>query len=419
MKMKTFIAYVVIFVLGFGCCALILKTTNKTGVISNVTTQATTQQPIEDDMTGNNRVQVIAAKISEYVVNIDTVGIVQDNQSYFSMPQEMKGRASGVIISKDGYILTNNHVVENANKVKVTLNNDTSYDAKIIGTDPRTDMAVIKIDAKDLKFANFADSNKVKVGEYVIAVGNALGLGTTVTTGVVSAKREQFDLNGKAFESIIQTDASINQGNSGGALSDLNGNLIGINTAIASQSGGSIGIGFAVPSNTAKRIADELIQNGTVKRAWLGIAMAGYNEDYRKALVDQGVPSLPEKDGVMVAQVYEKSPAEKAGIKKGDIILSIDDVDLAKLKKDNESVMKISTLVSEKKVGDTITLKLLSGGQEKTVTVTLGQMPDENKLNPPQGGMQPMPRGGMPPQGMGGPQGGRGDMPFPFPFGGE
>ena len=416
MKVKTFIAYVVIFVLGFGCCALILKTTNKTGVTSNVTTQATTQQPIEDDMAGNNRVQTIAAKISEYVVNIDTVGIVQDNQSYFSMPQEMKGRASGVIISKDGYILTNNHVVENANKVKVTLNNDTSYDAKIIGTDPRTDMAVIKIDAKDLKFANFADSNKVKVGEYVIAVGNALGLGTTVTTGVVSAKREQFDLNGKAFESIIQTDASINQGNSGGALSDLNGNLIGINTAIASQSGGSIGIGFAVPSNTAKRIADELIQNGTVKRAWLGVGMAAYNEDYRKALVDQGVPSLPEKDGVMVAQVYEKSPAEKAGIKKGDIILSVDDVDLAKLKKDNESVMKISTLVSEKKVGDTITLKLLSGGQEKTVTVTLGQMPDENKLNPPQGGMQPMPRGGMPPQGMGG---GRGEMPFPFPFGGE
>ncbi len=417
MKVKTFIAYVVIFVLGFGCCALILKTTNKTGMTSNVTTQATTQQPIEDDISGNNRVQTIAAKISEYVVNIDTVGIVQDNQSYFSMPQEMKGRASGVIISKDGYILTNNHVVENANKVKVTLNNDTSYDAKIIGTDPRTDMAVIKIDAKDLKFANFADSNKVKVGEYVIAVGNALGLGTTVTTGVVSAKREQFDLNGKAFESIIQTDASINQGNSGGALSDLNGNLIGINTAIASQSGGSIGIGFAVPSNTAKRIADELIQNGTVKRAWLGVGMAAYNEDYRKALVDQGVPSLPEKDGVMVAQVYEKSPAEKAGIKKGDIILSIDDVDLAKLKKDNESVMKISTLVSEKKVGDTITLKLLSGGQEKTVTVTLGQMPDENKLNPPQGGMQQMPRGGgMPPQGMGGE---RGEMPFPFPFGGE
>ena len=408
MKIKTFIAYAVVFVLGFGCCALILKTVNNKPITENEKSKKSVSVITDtDDLVGGNQVQQAAEKISEYVVNIDTVGIVQDYQSYFSMPQEVKGRASGVIISEDGYILTNNHVVENANKVKVTLHNDDQFDARIIGTDPRTDMAVIKINAKNLKFAQFADSNKVNVGEYVIAVGNALGLGPTVTTGVVSAKREQFDLNGRAFEGIIQTDASINQGNSGGALSDLNGNLIGINTAIASQSGGSIGIGFAVPSNTAKKISEELIKTGTIKRAWLGIGMVPYNEDYRKALVEQGVPSLPEKDGIMVAQIYKNSPADKAGIRKGDVILSIDNIELSKLKKDNEAVSKLSTVISNKKVGDRINLKILSRGGEKFVTVTLGVMPNENELN------KEMNQGN---QMQGNPQGR--EIPYPF-FGGE
>ncbi|MBQ0106282.1 MAG: trypsin-like peptidase domain-containing protein [Armatimonadetes bacterium] len=387
MKIKVFTAYVIIFVLGFLACASIQMIQNKNNNAGNKK-EAVVQQAENDGFVGGNQVQKAAQTISEYVVNIDTVGIVMDNQSYFSMPQEQQGRASGVIISSDGYILTNNHVVENANKVKVTTHDEKQFDAKIIGTDPRTDMAVIKINAKDLKFAKFADSNKIHVGEYVIAVGNALGLGPTVTTGVVSAMRKQFDLNGKAFESIIQTDASINQGNSGGALSDLNGNLIGINTAIASQSGGSIGIGFAVPSNTAKKISEELIKNGSVERAWLGIGMVSYNDEYRKSLVEQGVPSLPEKNGVLVAQVYEKSPAEKAGITKGDIILSIDNVNLGGLKKDNEAVSKLSTLISDKKPGDKIAIKILSGGEEKTISVTLGKMPDESKLNQNQNQMQ-------------------------------
>ena len=406
MNIKNFAAYVIIFVLGFGACAGIqiykdskIKTENRTSVSA--------AEPYKEE-NSSNQVQRAADKISQYVVNIDTVGIVTDNQSFFSMPQQMQGRASGVIISADGYILTNNHVVENANTVKVTTHDNRSFDAKIIGTDPRTDMAVIKINAKDLSFARFADSNKVKVGEYVIAVGNALGLGPTVTTGVVSAKREQFDLNGKAFESIIQTDASINQGNSGGALSDLQGNLIGINTAIASQSGGSIGIGFAVPSNTAKRIADALIKDGSVTRAWLGVGMTSYNSDYRKALVEQGVPSLPEKDGVLVAEVYSGSPAEKAGLKKGDIILSVDSIELSKLKKDNEAVSKISTYVSGKKPGDKISIKLLSGGAEKNITVTLGKM-DEKKINKESQQNQMMP----PQNNMRGRENMEG-LPFPF-----
>lgn len=385
MKIKTFIAYVVVFVLGFGACALITKTNNNTKEVKKESVVTDTE-----DLVGGNQVQQAADKISKYVVNIDTVGVVMDNQSFFAMPQEQKGRASGVIISEDGYILTNNHVVENTNKLKVTLYNDKQYDAKIIGRDPRTDMAVIKISAKGLNFAKFADSNKVKVGEYVIAVGNALGIGTTVTTGVVSAKREQFDLNGKAFESIIQTDASINQGNSGGALSDLNGNLIGINTAIASPSGGSVGIGFAVPSNTAKKISEELIKKGSVERAWLGIGMVPYNEDYRKQLVEQGVPSLPDVNGVLVSELYSNSPAAKAGLKKGDIILSVDGNDFSKLIKDNETISKMSTIISNKKPGTNVSLKVLSNGKEKTISVTLGKM-DENKIiqNKPQ---QPMPQ---------------------------
>lgn len=407
MNINKFLGYVIIFLLGFGACTLMVNMTNKNLNSNTKTTEAKEIVSVEN---GNN-VQKAAEKISKYVVNIDTVGIVQDNQSFFSMPQEQQGRASGVIISEDGYILTNNHVVENANQVKVTLYNDKQFDAKIIGTDPRTDMAVIKINEKNLPYANFADSNNVKVGEYVIAVGNALGIGTTVTTGVVSAKREQFDLNGKAFESIIQTDASINQGNSGGALSDLNGNLIGINTAIASPSGGSVGIGFAVPSNTARKISEELIKNGKVERAWLGIGMVAYNENYRKSLEAQGVPSLPTKDGILVGEVYSNSPAAKAGIKKGDIITSIDGLDLGKLKKDNESVAKLSTTISSKKVGDTVSLGVISQGNSKTVKVTLGKL-DEKKLKQSQ---QMVPQ--QVPQ-FGGPEMEQGDgFPFPFPFG--
>lgn len=410
MKLKSFIAYVVVFVIGFGACAGIQIYKDKKINVNGKTVSAVSSSDTVDSKIGSNQVQIAAEKISEYVVNIDTVGIVMDNQSYFSMPQEQQGRASGVIISADGYILTNNHVVENANTVKVTTHDEKQYNAKIIGTDPRTDMAVIKIQAKDLDFAKFADSNNVKVGEYVIAVGNALGLGTTVTSGIVSAKREQFDLNGKAFESIIQTDASINQGNSGGALADLNGNLIGINTAIASQSGGSIGIGFAVPSNTARKISEEIIKNGKITRAWLGVGMVAYNDEYRKSLVDQGVPTLPEKNGVMVAQVYDNSPAQKAGIKKGDIILAIDNVDFTVMKKENEAVSKMSTIVSGKKVGQTIKIKLLSSGKEKTLNVVLGKMPEESSINQNQQ-LQEMPknmRRGRGQQRM--PEG----MPFPF-----
>lgn len=403
MTINKFLGYVIIFLIGFGACALIVNMTNKTPRLNEKTATA---NEVGASLVGGNEVQQAAEKISKYVVNIDTVGIVQDNQSYFSMPQEQQGRASGVIISEDGYILTNNHVVENANQVKVTLYNDKQYDANIIGTDPRTDMAVIKIKEKGLPVAKFADSNNVKVGEYVIAVGNALGLGPTVTTGVISAKREQFDLNGKAFDSIIQTDASINQGNSGGALSDLNGNLIGINTAIASPSGGSVGIGFAVPSNTARKIAEELIKNGSVERAWLGIGMVAYDENYRKNLEAQGVPSLPTKDGIMVGELYNNSPALKAGIKKGDIITSIDGIDLSKMKKDNQAVAKLSTTIANKKVGDKVTLGVISGGENKTVTVTLGKL-DEKKLKQQAEQFAPRQREMDP-----GEQG----MPFPFPF---
>lgn len=238
-----------------------------------------------------------------------------------SMPyrrQPMTRQGSGFIISNDGYIVTNNHLVQNASKITVKLLNNDEYIAKVIGTDPQTDIAVIKIKAKNLPVAQLGDSDKSEVGEWVVALGNPFGLSHSLSSGILSAKgRSSVGL--ADYENFLQTDAAINPGNSGGPLLDLDGKVIGINTAIFSRSGGYMGIGFAIPINMAKNVIDQLIHKGNVVRGYLGVKIQPMTSDLATSF------GLTDNKGILVAQVEPGAPADKAGIKQGDIIVSLDD----------------------------------------------------------------------------------------------
>ncbi|MGE4455902.1 MAG: Do family serine endopeptidase [Arcobacteraceae bacterium] len=235
------------------------------------------------------------------------------------VPQDRIQRSlgSGVIVSGDGYIITNSHVVDGADEITVTLAGDstTEHKAKLIGTDPKSDVAVIKIEQKNLPFIQFANSNKVREGDVVFAIGNPFGVGETITSGIVSALNKS-GVGINAYENYIQTDASINPGNSGGALVDSRGALVGINTAIISRSGGNVGIGFAIPSNMAKSIATSLVKDGVVKRGYLGVSIGDINADAKDF--------YQNKNGALVMDVQSGSPAAKAGLKRGDLIIEID-----------------------------------------------------------------------------------------------
>lgn len=242
----------------------------------------------------------------------------------FNMPQRknqtdkevVSSVGSGVIISKDGYIITNNHVVEDAENINVTLPNDnTEYKAKLIGTDPKTDLAVIKIEAKDLFAISFANSDELLEGDVVFALGNPFGVGSSVTSGIISALNKQ-NIGLNQYENFIQTDASINPGNSGGALVDSRGSLVGINSAILSRSGGNNGIGFAIPSNMVKNIAKILIEKGKVERGFLGVMIAPLDKNSKKAYKNQ--------EGALITSVEKGSSAELAGIKRGDLVIKVD-----------------------------------------------------------------------------------------------
>ena len=242
--------------------------------------------------------------------------------------QERQGSGSGVIIRPDGYIVTNNHVVQGATKIEVTLNNNKTYEATVIGTDPATDVALIKIDAAGLPTLAFADSDKLRLGEWVLAIGSPLGeeLRSTITAGIVSAKgRSMPHYNGEfKIESFIQTDAAVNPGNSGGALVNKAGELVGINTAIVSTTGSYTGYSFAVPSNIVSKVVSDLIDFGSVKRAKLGVSMSNLTDKMAK---DAGLNSL---DGVYVNEVQSGGAADKAGLKKGDIVIKVDDTTIKK-----------------------------------------------------------------------------------------
>ena len=279
-----------------------------------------------------------------------------------NMPQRGSSLGSGVIVSQDGYILTNHHVVEAADQIEVALADGRKSKGRIIGSDPETDLAVIKIDLPGaIPAITFGHSDQAQVGDIVLAIGNPFGVGQTVTMGIVSAlKRNHLGLN--TFENFIQTDAAINPGNSGGALVDVNGNLIGINSAIYSPNGGSLGIGFAIPVSTAKKIMEQIIQSGSVTRGWVGVAVQELTPELAESF------KLGDTQGVLISEVVRGSPADRAGIRPGDILTMVDNKPLV----DSSAMLET---ISNLAPGKVAMLKLLRNQREVVVPVKVGKRP--------------------------------------------
>jgi serine protease Do len=276
---------------------------------------------------------------------------------------------SGIIISPDGYILTANHVVDGADEIEVAIaDNKKEFTARVVGTDPPTDVAVLKIDAKDLPAITLGDSDQLEVGDIVLAIGNPFRVGQTVTMGIVSALGRSGLTGFNQYQNFIQTDAAINPGNSGGALVDTEGRLVGINTAIISDTRGSEGVGFAVPINMARRVMERLIAGGKVTRGDLAILLQDITPRLAKAM------DLPDQNGVLVSDVFPNTPAEKAGIKSGDVIVGFNGKDIS-------DVHSFQLAVSECAPGSSATVKLLHNGRPETVTVTLTELPGEEAQN--------------------------------------
>ena len=274
--------------------------------------------------------------------------------------QHRNALGSGVIVSPDGYILTNHHVIDGAEQIKVDLNDNRTLDARVVGSDPPSDIALLKINASDLPVLSLGDSDRTRVGDVVLAIGNPLGIGQTVTMGIISAKGRQTGLSSGSFEDFLQTDAPINQGNSGGALVSTNSELVGINSQILSPSGGSIGIGFAIPSNMARTVMDTLIKTGKVRRGQLGITVQKVTSDIASSL------GLKEAKGVLVAQVQPGGSAERAGLRKGDIITAFNGTEV-----NDPNVFR--NQVASRSPGTEVTLTIQRDGREQQVRATLGE----------------------------------------------
>lgn len=280
------------------------------------------------------------------------------------MPQHRRGMAqgSGFVISDDGYVVTNNHVVNDADEVKLTFQNGEEYDAKVIGTDSKTDIALLKIDSnKTFPFVSFS-STEAKVGDWVMAVGNPFGLGGTVTAGIVSARGR--DIGSGPYDDYLQVDASINKGNSGGPAFNLQGEVVGVNTAIFSPSGGSVGIGFAIPASIVKTVVEDLKGDGKVVRGWLGVQIQPVTEDLAESM------GLEQTKGAIVADVTADSPALKAGLKQGDVILKANG-------KDIEDARDLSKTVAALAPDAKVPFEIIRNGKAETITVTIGTMPGE------------------------------------------
>ncbi len=336
----------------------------------------------------------LAEKLSPTVVNVYTTQTVEVSSQlhqfipedmeipepfrrFFGLPdapggqapkQEMKRTSlgSGVIVTADGYILTNNHVVEDADEIHVTLFTFEEYEATVIGRDPKSDVALIKIEPKtDLPFATFGNSDQLRVGEWVLAIGNPFGLQQTVTAGIVSAKGRS--INNESYGNFIQTDASINPGNSGGPLFNLKGEMVGVNTAIFSRTGGNIGIGFAIPVNMAKNVFAQLKEHGKVTRGWLGVMIQQVTHDLAENF------NLDRPIGALVGQVVPDSPAEKAGIKAGDVIISYSGKEISQMS-------MLPAMVASTNVGEKAELVLIRDGKKQNITVEIGRMEDEEAI---------------------------------------
>ncbi|MGB0181358.1 MAG: DegQ family serine endoprotease [Candidatus Puniceispirillales bacterium] len=274
-------------------------------------------------------------------------------------PRTAQALGSGFIVSAEGYVVTNNHVIDGADAIRVTLYNDRSFDAELIGRDPKTDIAVLKIDPEDeiLQPVAFGDSDQMRVGDWVLAIGNPFGLGGSVTAGIISARGR--DIGTGPYDDFIQTDAAINRGNSGGPLFNLDGEVIGINTAIFSQSGGSVGIGFAIAANLASNVVDQLTQFGQTRRGWLGVFIQEITPEIAENF------GLEDESGALISSVHKEGPAEIAGIKAGDVVIAFNG-------KPIEEMRSLPRIVAESPIGKPIDMVVMRDGKKITLSVTLG-----------------------------------------------
>ena len=317
-----------------------------------------------------------ARKAMPSVVNIYTSKVVRQPRSplyddpllrrFFgdigeAPPERVASLGSGVIVSSQGHVLTNNHVIEAADEIAVVLPGGTAVPAKIVGADPETDLAVLKLKIDNPPAIAFADSDKIQVGDVVLAIGNPFGVGQTVTLGIVSATGRA-DLGINTFENFIQTDAAINPGNSGGALVDISGRLIGINTAIFSETGGSLGIGFAIPANLARQVMEQILAGGTVVRGWIGVDVRPLSPEIATAL------KAPDQAGVFIAGVLRGGPADRAGVRPGDVLLALNG-------KAFNAPSDLLNGVAALKPGQTATFALRRGSEKADVQVTVGRRP--------------------------------------------
>ena len=332
----------------------------------------------------------LAAKQAHVAVNISTTKTIKSTQRFSPFQnrefkdffgdeffrhffgkipeQERKQRSlgSGVVISEDGYILTNNHVVADADEILVTFSEEEKYEAKIVGKDPKTDIALIKIEVdKPIPAAILGDSDKLRVGDWVVAIGNPFGLGSTVTAGIVSAKGRV--IGAGPYDNFIQTDASINPGNSGGPLFNLDGEVIGINTAIVSQSGGNVGIGFAIPINMAKSVMPQLKERGKVVRGELGVSIQSITPAIKEKF------GLKTEEGALVAEVMKGSPADKGGLKMGDVIINFDG-------KKVKAMKTLPSIVADTPVGKEVEILIIRKGKEKRLTVKVRELKEETRM---------------------------------------
>jgi serine protease Do len=321
---------------------------------------------------GSNAIAEIVEKVGPAVVNVDVSKTKKNFDDFFGFGLDLdpdfrhffeekmipvKGAGSGFIINKKGYVLTNEHVIRKADKIKVTLRDGRSFDAKVIGSDTTLDLAIVKIEAEDLPVVKLGNSNKIRPGQWVVAIGNPYQFSNTVTLGIVSALGRNLEDIGK--RDLIQTDAAINPGNSGGPLINLAGEVVGINVAIAPR---AQGIGFAIPINDAKEVLNDLIKKGKVVRPWLGIYMRSVDESVANYL------DLPFAEGVVITDVLPNSPASKAGLRKYDVVKKINDRKM-------DSSLSVQKLIKEKKPGETISLIVFRDGHNVVLTAKLGEAP--------------------------------------------